>query len=186
MSNKQPETGLDRRMFGKSLREWSGMTEAERLADPKVGSIRLKALNDALASASGSSSAATVANEPAAPAEVSVVEPTAEIASPVTELPTAENAAAEAEAVAPPPEPVIESPREPVVQEPLMVRVQRELAKGQDPVGHVSRNPTVKLTSEQACLQSRLYAVLTAEGVKLRTQGDVYGFLLDMMAEKLA
>jgi hypothetical protein len=42
---------LDSKYCGRTLREWSRMTEAQRLADPQVGEKRLKALNARLAEA---------------------------------------------------------------------------------------------------------------------------------------
>ena len=59
----------------------------------------------------------------------------------------------------------------------------RELATAPEPVGHRSRSPMPKLTPGQAETQAKLYAILERRGVKMRTQGDVYGWLLDTFNE---
>jgi hypothetical protein len=48
--------------------------------------------------------------------------------------------------------------------------------------GYVRTRPNINLTGSQAHIQARLYNALANRGVKLRDQGDVYGWLLDQIA----
>lgn len=51
--------------------------------------------------------------------------------------------------------------------------------------GAVITRPEVHLTGEQAMLQLRVYQTLSKQGLTLRSQGDVYGWLLGQMLKAL-
>lgn len=52
--------------------------------------------------------------------------------------------------------------------------------------GYSTRRPQPKLTGPQAELQAAIYGALEEQGLALRSQGDVYGWLLDQISESLA
>lgn len=51
--------------------------------------------------------------------------------------------------------------------------------------GAVITRPEVHLTGEQAVLQLRVYHTLSKQGLTLRSQGDVYGWMLGQVLEHL-
>jgi len=178
---------LNEKYYGRTLREWSEMTEAQRLADPQIGPKRLKQLNAKIGEAlavQGTLDAA-IATQPKAESaaavtidvqkdETTVVTNTAQLLSQAAET----LAIPPVEAVRPIPQtsPQAEPPK------PLTHNDVFQAAAAIDASGFINRNPKPKLSAEQAILQARLYAVLTDRGMKLNNQGDVYGWLLDEVA----
>jgi hypothetical protein len=47
-----------------------------------------------------------------------------------------------------------------------------------EPEGYVQRRPEVRLSHDEAVLQARIYRILDQRGVKLRSQAQVYGWIL--------
>jgi hypothetical protein len=187
--------------YGRPLGEWAKLSEAERLADPNVGPRNIKRLNAMIAEALASTGVttelppppATDGSTPAQPPADEVIPPAADPVGPAPETPPAAEPppAVEPQETNAPPQG--DGPAESDVQpadeptkldddEPLIGRVIRQLP-GTPVPPHVSRRPECRLTIEQASLQGRLYEVLTANGVRLRNQAEVYGWLLDQFAE---
>jgi hypothetical protein len=188
MSDKNQPTGLDRKMFGETIGYWAKLTPEQRLADNRIGKKRIGPLNDAVAAAMGESSVSdaepSVSTEQA-PAASAPVEPAGEPA------PAADVGAAGPHVPVVVDTPLVTVPTTPPGQAATTVAIEvvsldavvRQLKTAPEPVGHKSRSPMCSLTPAQSTMQARLYAVLTASGVSLRTQGDVYGWLLDQVDE---
>jgi hypothetical protein len=185
MTRKNEPTGLERRMFGRPLAEWAKMTPDERLADDKIGDKRIGPLNDAIAAALGTASTtdaappADPAAEPPADPEPTVTEPTPVMAPPAPADP----------------EPSVMEPTPPSVMAPAVTApavapsidaVLALLPSAPEPSGYCTRSPMPTLSPEQSRLQSQIYAILTDKGVVLRSQGQVYAWLLDQVATSIA
>lgn len=54
-----------------------------------------------------------------------------------------------------------------------------------EPVGYENRSPTMRLTAQQARTVAAIHAGLVAQGVRLRGQAEVYGWLLDQIRGQL-
>jgi len=109
------------------------------------------------------------------------------VAAPVDSqsIPDASHAAADEGGIDEPiHETIVEQPViTPMPGSPTIADILRDLATAPDPAGHKSRSPMCRLTPGQSDTQAKLFHILEARGVKLRTQGDVYAWLLDNVTE---
>jgi len=171
--------------FGRTVGEWAKLTREERLADNQIGEVRILELDDLIVRATGHASLGEEGppiekREPTTdPEKVELLTDPVERNQPPLEPP----AATDLSDTPTPVEPIQHAAADEFgADDDHFAAVMHELSTAPAPCGYCTRSPTPSLTAEQANLQSQLAAILTARGVILRSQGQVYGWLLDQIA----